>query len=269
MPPSDARPLLCVSLHDVAPATWPQCQRLLAALDAVGPVAVTLLVVPEYHRRGRVSEDRPFLDAMETRLARGDEIALHGYYHLDDGPPMRSLIERLRRRGYTAGEGEFSALGEAQARARLESGLEMFGRLGWPVAGFVAPAWLASPGTWAALRCLPFTYTSTLSGLHGLHPRRFIPSRSLVYSVRAPWRRWMSRGWNRYLFTRLRNQTLLRFGLHPADACHPGVLREWLQFLQRALRNRLPVTEGGALRAMIAQGYNPANGVRFSRRSRT
>ena len=239
--------LCVVAVHDVSPATWPQCQRLLTLLDAAGPVPMTLLVVPEYHHRARVNEDRAFLKAMEARLARGDEIALHGYYHLDDGPPARSMIERLRRRGYTAGEGEFSALSAEQARVRLERGLEMFRRLGWPVTGFVAPAWLASPGTWAALRDLPFTYTSTLGGLHRLHPRRFIPARSLVYSVRAPWRRQLSRGWNRCLFTRLSNHALLRLGLHPADARHPDVLRDWRRFVEQELRARVPVTKTGAL----------------------
>lgn len=253
MPLNEAisRRLCVVAVHDVSPATWPQCQRLLALLDAAGPVPVTLLVVPEYHHRVRVSEDRAFLKAMEVRLARGDEIALHGYYHLDNGPPARSAIERLRRRGYTSGEGEFSALSADQARARLERGLETFRRLGWPVAGFVAPAWLVSPGTWAALRGLPFTYTSTLGGLHLLHPCRFIPARSLVYSVRAPWRRQLSRGWNRYLFTRVRDHALLRLGLHPADACHPGVLRDWRRFVERALQDRVPVTKSGAVRIVM------------------
>ena len=36
---------LCVSIHDVAPATWPDCQRVIAAVHAVAPIPLTLLVL--------------------------------------------------------------------------------------------------------------------------------------------------------------------------------------------------------------------------------
>lgn len=71
------------------------------------------------------------------------------------------------RRIYTH-DGEFYSLSENAALARLHAGLEVFQRYNWPVQGFVAPAWLMSPGTRQALRQLPLRYTSGPQHLYRL-----------------------------------------------------------------------------------------------------
>ncbi|HEY6943202.1 DUF2334 domain-containing protein, partial [Dokdonella sp.] len=142
---------LCIAIHDVAPATWPACDRLLALVDALGAPPLTLLVVPDWHRRGAIDADRAFRRAIDARVARGDELALHGLVHLDEATPPRRALDRLRRRVLTAGEGEFAALDEGEALARIDAGLERFSRCGWAARGFVAPAWLRGAGTRAAL----------------------------------------------------------------------------------------------------------------------
>lgn len=238
---------LCVSLHDVAPATWSACAPILAMLDQTANIPLSLLVVPDYHRRGRIDRDVGFLRAMERRLARGDEIVLHGFYHLDDGPV--GALDYLRRRVYTAGEAEFSALDQAQACERLEAGLSLFQRLGWPVSGFVAPVWLLNPAVMRALQALPFHYTSTLRGFYRLPSGQFLPSQSLVYSVRTRWRRWLSRRWNPYLFARMQQQPLLRFALHPADAVHADVMDDWRRMLLQALDSRQAMTKTNAIQS--------------------
>src|SRR3569623_444309 len=148
-----AEPALCVSLHDVAPATWPASRRLLRGWD------------------------------MLTR------------------------------------------------------------RLHWPIAGFVAPAWLLGPGARAALTQLPFRYTTTLRSIYRLPDWHETAAPSLVYSVRSAWRRALSRRWNRWLYSRSANLPLLRAGLHPADADHPDVVDDWCALLQRALEQRRPPTK--------------------------
>jgi hypothetical protein len=80
--------------------------------------------------------------ALARLLADGHEMMLHGYTHLDAGPLNGSLGSRLLRTVYTEREGEFAVLGAAEARRRIELGLAWFGERGWPVSGFVAPAWL-------------------------------------------------------------------------------------------------------------------------------
>ncbi|MFL6708408.1 MAG: DUF2334 domain-containing protein, partial [Massilia sp.] len=79
--PSASR-ALCVSIHDVAPATWTDCLRLLEALREVAPeLPLTWLIVPRYHGQ---APDAPSMDQQLTELAGGGhELALHGYTHVD------------------------------------------------------------------------------------------------------------------------------------------------------------------------------------------
>ncbi|MCS0584590.1 polysaccharide deacetylase family protein [Massilia pinisoli] len=167
--PSDAQ-MLCVSIHDVAPATWTDCLRLVEAVRAVADVPLTWLVVPHYHFR---PEQSPGMEAcLNVALERGDELALHGYSHLDTEAAGGGLRSRFLRNVYTRREGEFAALTEAEARRRLELGLEWFAARGWTPTGFVPPAWLLGEGAWRALRDAPFDYTTTFSHFHCL-PRAY------------------------------------------------------------------------------------------------
>ena len=163
--PIDA-PMLCVSIHDVAPATWSDCLRLVEAVRAVADIPLTWLVVPHYHFR---PEQSPAMEAcLNVALERGDELALHGYSHLDTEAGSGGLRARFLRNVYTRREGEFAALTEAEARRRLELGLDWFAARGWTPTGFVPPAWLLGEGAWRALRAAPFAYTTTFSHFHCL-----------------------------------------------------------------------------------------------------
>lgn len=234
---------LCVSIHDVAPATWRDCCTLAAAVAEVdSAIPLTLLVVPDYHGRGDGVPPwyRTWLDG---RLARGDEIALHGYTHRDDVPPAESWRERWRRTVYTAGEGEFASLSSDKATEKLAAGTAWCAAHGWPVQGFVAPAWLLSAGAWDALAGFDFTYTTTLGRFHLLRARRAVRALSLVYSARAPWRRQLSRHWNGMLAAVTRNAPLVRVGLHPADAEHPELVAHMQRVLDAARRGRAGMTK--------------------------
>jgi uncharacterized protein len=241
-------PLLSVVLHDVAGATWPACERVLGHVRSLGPVPVTLLAVPRYHRQ---RAGAPFEAWLDRARERGDELALHGYTHWDDGRP-RGLLDFARRRWYTAGEGEFSALASDEARARLRAGMRWFQRNGWPLHGFVAPAWLMSPGTWEALRELHFEYTCTLAHLFSLPEGGSLHSPALVYSTRARWRRTLSLPWNAALAHAVRGKPLMRLELHPHDADHPQVLGSWMGLLGRALAERQAVTLHDAARRLLS-----------------
>lgn len=158
--------MLCVSIHDVAPATWSDCLRLVEAVRAVADIPLTWLVVPHYHFR---PEQSLAMEAcLNVALERGDELALHGYSHLDTEAGSGGLRARFLRNVYTRHEGEFAALTEAEARRRLELGLDWFAARGWTPTGFVPPAWLLGEGAWRALRDAPFAYTTTFSHFHCL-----------------------------------------------------------------------------------------------------
>ena len=178
--PVDAR-MLCVSIHDVAPATWADCLRLVEAVRAVADIPLTWLVVPHYHFR---PEQSPAMEAcLNVALERGDELALHGYSHLDTEAGGGGLRARFLRNVYTRREGEFAALTEAEARRRLELGLDWFAARGWTPTGFVPPAWLLGEGAWRALRDAPFAYTTTFSHFHCL-PRASEPQHGHAWPPR-------------------------------------------------------------------------------------
>lgn len=238
---------LCIAIHDVAPATWPACERLLGLVDALGEPPATLLVVPDWHRRGTIDADPAFRRAIDARVARGDELALHGLVHLDEAPPPHRASDRLLRRVLTAGEGEFAALDEATAFARIEAGLQHFAQCGWSTQGFVAPAWLLGDGARAALARTPLRWTSTHGALEDCRRRWRIAAPALSASARSAWRRRASRSWLS-LAQRIWHATpLLRVALHPADAAHAGLLEAWRRVLGALLTQREATTKSAAI----------------------
>jgi predicted deacetylase len=244
MPRPDTR-LVAIELHDVAPATWGECAAILNMLDAAGAGHVSLLVVPCFHGLGASSDDAGFVAALDARLARGDELVLHGFVHRDDAPRPRSLRGLVQRRVMTRAEGEFAALDADDAARRLAAGIAMFDALGWPLHGFVPPAWLLSDGARRALadRCDRLRYVSMRAGLHRLPDWRFTPSANLCYSPDRPWRRAMSRALIRRELRRSAHLPMLRLSIHPQDAREPAVMRHWRTLVEDALAHRRPVTK--------------------------
>ena len=240
---------LAVSVHDVAPATWERCARVLDAIREVADIPVTLLAVPAYH--GQCSAEPGFEARLTARLAAGDELALHGYFHCDPQAPC-GLADWLRRRVYTV-EGEFAGLCEREAAERIHLGQRWFAANGWPLHGFVAPAWLLSDGAWMALRAnRDLLYTSTLTRLHLLPALASLRAPCLTYSTRTAWRRGCSRLWNPTLARATGSAPLVRLGLHPDDATDAGVRRSWQRCLAHLLEDRRPVTKAQFARAWAA-----------------
>ncbi len=230
---------VCIVLHDAAPSTRSACARTLAAVrEVAGDAPVTILAVPRYHDETPTAEFEAWLG---ERVLSGDELALHGCTHRDDGAPQ-SWLDGLRRRQYTRGEGEFWSLSRREALARIDVGIEWFANNGWPLSGFVAPAWLLGPGTRAALIERPFDYTATLRQLVHLPAQIPVPSQSVVYSTSSAWRRTGSLAWNAAVDVVERRNPLLRLELHPRDADFAAVKRSWQKILERALRQRKPAT---------------------------
>lgn len=239
---------LCVSLHDVAPATWRSCQRVLAAVREVADIPMTLLVVPAY--RGQCSALAPgFERAMSEQLEQGHELALHGYFHRDLGAPC-SAVDWLRRRIYTAGEGEFCALSRDEASERLLLGQRWFAANHWPLAGFVPPAWLLGPDGWRALREFPtFRYVTTFSRIHMLHTGVAVPAPCLTFSTRTPWRRSLSRAWAQLGWI---EAPVARLALHPNDASYAPLCLAWQRKLEALLRMRRALTKAEFVRVYAA-----------------
>ena len=365
---------LCVSIHDVAPATWKECERLAAAIREVADIPLTWLVVPHYHcaderdgdQGGDRSSDRssdgssdgssdaaaarvsgrtgerpghrtgnpphhrlsepgggPVGDtagvptdlapgvrtgtqtgaqtgvqsgvqtggsiderytgrpadvepsqavapsnAMEAglgeQLARGDELCLHGYTHLDTSPPGDGWRDRFLRGTYSR-EGEFAALAEDEAERRIRLGLAWFAARGWPASGFVPPAWLMGEGAWRALRRFTFAYTTTFTRFHLLRDGRpcmapFSPS--LVYAARNRSGRLSSPLLADATAAVLARAPLIRLSLHPPDVRHPRLLHHAQRTVERLLAKRQPMTKAAFARqltSMVPSNPRPAN----------
>ena len=240
---------LCIELHDVSPLTWPHCQRLLDLVDTLGAAPVTLLAIPNHHGRAPLGAARAVVRALRQRVDRGDEIALHGYFHRDDAPAPRTPVGWVRRRVLTDGEGEFAALAHADAAQRIDRGCRELQALFGTVRGFVAPAWLSSPGTWQALRQQPLHYATTRSTIVRLTSGATagIPASALTVSARSAWRRIASRVWLDALRRATLAAPLLRVALHPADTAHASMFGLWRVVLRALLDQREALTISRAI----------------------
>lgn len=236
-------PSLLLVLHDVAPQTWADYQPFVEAVDALGEVPMTWLVVPDFHRHNDLDAHPGFRRLLTHRVARGDELALHGYFHCDEGPSPGNPRDWFMRRIYTH-EGEFYSLSQAAALARLRAGMEVFHHYRWPLQGFVAPAWLMSDGTRQALRQLPLKYTSDSQHLYHLPDFTAIDAPGLVWSARSAWRRGLSKVLSDQREQHWRHAPVIRLGVHPVDMRHGFSRNYWLQTLKRLLdEGRVPMTK--------------------------
>ena len=288
-------PLLCVSIHDVAPSTWNECARLAAALREVADIPLSWLVVPRYH--DRPDDDSRMRAGLDAALARGDELVLHGYTHLDTEVRAGNLRQRFLRGVYTQREGEFAALSALEARRRLELGLEWFRARGWDASGFVPPAWLMGEGAWQALRDFPFDYTTTFARFHLLGsdtssggnshsgsrsdngnssvngngsasarfktrlthtptgPALFAPS--LVYAARNRSGRWCSPIAAGLAARWQAGAPLVRLSMHPPDVRYPRLLAHAQQLIEQLLATRQAVTKASCARLYQPRPQNP------------
>lgn len=253
---TNERPALCVSIHDVAPATWSECLHLLHAIRAVADIPLSWLVVPRYH--GSSLRSRACEAALDGMLAQGHELVLHGYTHLDPGRPNGSWRDRFLRTVYTEREGEFAALGAAEARRRLDSGMAWFGEHDWPVTGFVAPAWLIGPQVWPLLAEYPFTYTTTFTHFHLLRPASALFAPSLVYAARNALGRRVSPLLNSAAAALCGSAPLLRLAMHPRDARHPALVRHAQHLLERLLDTHQPLTKAAFARRLAGASSSTA-----------
>ena len=233
---------LVVSIHDVSPLTWRRTSEILRDLESVGISRVSLLVIPDHHRRGVISGDPEFAEWLRGACANGCEAVLHGYFHLrenrgDDGPWKRFVT-----RSYTAGEGEFFDLKKSGALGLLRRGRAAIEACGVSCTGFIAPAWLLGAEAEEAVREAGFEYTTRIATVSDFRTGRVHRSRSQVWSVRAAWRRACSLAWNALLFRSTTQAPLARIGIHPPDWDHAPIRRQILEIAGKALATREAMT---------------------------
>lgn len=208
----------------------------------MGLSRTSLLVIPDHHHRGDVASDPALCDWLRACAAEGHEIVTHGYFHLRPQKRQESVVQKLTTNVYTAGEGEFFDLSQADAEALVQRGNAELRQLGLAPRGFIAPAWLLSTEAETALRQIGCSYTTRLRTVHDLQTGAVHDSQSLCWSVRAAWRRAMSVVWNAALYRRLEKAPLLRISVHPVDIDHPRIWQQIRGLIADALRQRTATT---------------------------
>jgi predicted deacetylase len=242
MQKTPADPALVASIHDVSPSTRQQTDRILEDLRGLGCAKTSLLVIPDHHRSARISADAEFIDWLKARLAEGHEAVLHGYFHLRGQKPGDGLAKKLVTQSYTAGEGEFFDLEREAAARLLKDGLEELAAADIAPTGFIAPAWLLGSEAESAVREAGFDYTTRIATVLDFRSGTTHCSRSLVWSVRARWRRVCSLAWNRSLFLATKSSPFLRIGIHPPDWDHRAIRSQILSLTRAALADREAMT---------------------------
>ena len=226
-----ARDFIVVSLHDVAPSTRQTAQAILSDLATRGVRVCSLLVVPDYHHEGRFTKDQQFVSWLRGLEADGHEIVVHGYFHERPFRARESLRDKFLTRFYAQNEGEFYDLNYHEALRRIVTARDEFRAHGLKPRGFVAPAWLLSDEAERAVRDAQMEYTTRLRTVCDLRSGNVFPARALVYSVRNPWRREVSRAWNAALSRFLKGTSLLRISIHPPDYSQPAIWNQILGFI--------------------------------------
>ena len=239
---NERRDPLVVSVHDVAPATRAQSEKIVTEISRHGVRVCSLLVVPDYHHRGASMADRDFVRWLRDLEAAGHEVVIHGYFHQRPRQPNESLGARLITRTYTNDEGEFYDLSYAEALQRITRAKGEFISAGLQPRGFIAPAWLLSEEAERAAVEAEREYTTRLTNVRDLRSGQTISSRSLVYSVRNSWRRSASLAWNASLARMLGKSHLLRLSLHPPDLEHASIWNQITRLVQKFSETRRPTT---------------------------
>jgi uncharacterized protein len=233
---------LVVSIHDVAPSTREKVERILADLKRHQISTCSLLVVPDYHRRGRSLADPDFCSWLHEMETIGHEIVIHGFFHQRARRKNESVRAKILTRILTADEGEFFDLRYTDALHLIREARHDFEGHGFRPHGFIAPAWLLGAEAERAAIDACMDYTTTLRTVHDLAGGRTFTSQSLVYSVRRGWRRAMSLVWNRLLFRHQMSNPLLRLSIHPPDIAYRAIWKQIIGSLGEALRDRRCMT---------------------------
>ena len=228
---------LIASIHDVAPRFEREIEGLVDLLAPHVGNRVALLVVPNHWDQSPILSGSPFARRLRGWAESGFEIFLHGFYHRDLARHDR-VSDRLRSRWMTAGEGEFLSLTRDEATARIRAGQALLEDVtGFPIAGFVAPAWLYGRGAVEALAECEVPIAED-------HFSIWSPRSGAVLS-RSPVITWASRTRMRLRSSLMAAAALrrlpvrdLRIGVHPADCRSPRLLSSIETTLRVAARHR-------------------------------
>lgn len=223
---------LIVSLHDVTPVLADRSKRITDIIMEKTGSSFTMLVVPDYHSKGRLDRYPEFCSWLRELQDLGVEIGQHGLTHLD-----YSARSPLPGRLFTDGEGEFLSSSASDAEERIRTGSDILSNaIGREPSGFTAPAWLYSRGTVEALRSFSYEWIEYRSFVNFSADGR-MRSPVIVFASRTPWKRFCSCVWSGTAPLLLGKVPTLRVAFHVKDL--PGLEKQVMDTVEKAAAGRV------------------------------
>jgi predicted deacetylase len=164
------RPLLIISLHDVAPPFEAEIRAQVGELARIGVSRFVAKIVPNWHGGNQVSAHSGFRELLTGLEGGGVQTVLHGYEHRTRGPVHGSPIRVARAQLFARGTAEFMTVSNTQARDSIARGWEEFAACGLAVPNtFCAPGWLMTDEAEDAIVESGIRYLTGMFTLHDLH----------------------------------------------------------------------------------------------------
>lgn len=234
---------LHLSVHDVSPAHESTLRKIHSALEQLGIVRYSMLVVPDHHGKWPLEDFPEFCGWLGQLAENGVEIVLHGCRHEGDIEEL-NLPDRIRSRLFTRNEGEFLGLGEESAEKLLTAGRSTLKKaLDIEVNSFVAPGWLYSTGTSMALRKTGFAFSENRWRIWDPSTGKTIVWAPVVnYAGGSPLKRCLAAFWVKVSGIVLAGSKTVRFAIHPCDFENHTVKKAIIERLKVFLRRRVPVS---------------------------
>lgn len=230
---------LHLTVHDASPVHEDILKLIHSTLIDLGVVRYSMLVIPDYHGKWLLDEYPDFCGWLQELERTGVEMVLHGCRHAGGNAPLRTA-DRVRSALFTRGEGEFLGLDESEAGKLLYEGSEILKRvLNIEVKGFVAPAWLYSGGTIAALKNREFTTAENRMRIWNPETGRTILRMPVVnFAGGGLFKKSLAAFWVRISGMVLEGSETVRFAIHPCDFENDAVRKAIVNRLKTLLRRR-------------------------------
>lgn len=115
-----------------------ELQVIFDELDRLGVTKYNILIVPNWHNRFPINNDKRFIKLIKSHLRKESKIVLHGYSHSSD-KKIHLLIHRI----FGIGHGlEFKSISDSAIKSKIKMGLELIEKtFGVRPVGFVPPLW--------------------------------------------------------------------------------------------------------------------------------
>ena len=214
-----------MSIHDVSPLFRREIELAVDLARAHG-AKPALLVVPNFHGRALITEDRDFCGWLRSLQEDGHEVFLHGFLHASrPDETLHGVVRDGRARGLTryfaqrvvsAHEAEFSDVSRTEAQERLDAGERVLKEAGLRIDGFVPPAWSMPSWMLSVLAARGCRFSEDRLTVYDPAGARRRPSLVLNYATRTPMRLFSTVAFCR-IATPLATFAPARIAIHPSD----------------------------------------------------